>query len=71
MALAALAKLGGPPLVMLRHPHVTKLTALGGGALARARTRHAHATPNDASPPRRQAMRARAQPPNDASPPCP
>jgi len=34
MALAALAKLGGPQLVMLRHPHVTKFTAMGGGEIA-------------------------------------
>jgi hypothetical protein len=34
LALAALAKLGGPPLLMLRHPHAVKFTAAGGGEIS-------------------------------------
>ena len=31
---AALARLGGPPIVVLRHPHAAKFTAVGGGEVA-------------------------------------
>ena len=33
LALAALSRLGGPPIVALRHPHATKFAAAGGGLL--------------------------------------
>jgi hypothetical protein len=34
LALAALSRLGGPPMVMLRHPHAVKFTATGGGEIS-------------------------------------
>ena len=34
MALAALSRLGGVPMLMLRHPHTVKFTAAGGGEIS-------------------------------------